>query len=300
MNCLNRLEEVPMDAREDFGLSYQIISSIKAFLDKPAENTLWQELGERAWAEPLVGFSRGNDPLWLSLKNAVGPFHWTPAEIFSQAFPETNVAAGELTIISWVLPQTDATKADNGKEASFPSLRWARTRTFGEEINDNLKKHVVSSLKASNYEAIAPTLHSGFSWQNSDAYGFASNWSERHVAYISGLGTFGLCDGLITPVGKAMRLGSVVAHVQIPPTPRPYTSHKDYCLFYSKDACGKCISRCPAGAISNAGHDKKKCLEYVFGKAIPYIKSTYGFDGYSCGLCQTGVPCESKIPLNDK
>jgi hypothetical protein len=35
-------------------------------------------------------------------------------------------------------------------------------------------------------------------------------------------------------------------------------------------------------------------------KVIPYIQSNYGFDGYSCGLCQTCVPCESKIPLNDK
>jgi hypothetical protein len=27
-----------------------------------------------------------------------------------------------------------------------------------------------------------------------------------------------------------------------------------------------------------------------------YVKAHYHFDGYGCGLCQTGVPCESKIP----
>ena len=43
----------------------------------------------------------------------------------------------------------------------------------------------------------------------SEKYGMASCWSERHAAFVSGLGTFGLCDGLITPVGKAMRCGSV-------------------------------------------------------------------------------------------
>jgi hypothetical protein len=26
------------------------------------------------------------------------------------------------------------------------------------------------------------------------------------------------------------------------------------------------------------------------------VTSEYGFDGYGCGLCQTKVPCESKIP----
>ncbi len=285
-----------MGTDEPIDLSQQILSMIKTFLDDPDKNNLWQNPGERAWADPLVGFSWGGDQVWLTLKDVVGPFHWTPGEIFSQAFPAMNVTAEELTVISWVLPQTEATKADNRQEASFPSHRWARTRTFGEEINNNLKKHVVSTLKASGYEALAPSLHADFSWQNSDIHGFASNWSERHVAYASGLGTFGLCDGLITPVGKAMRLGSVVAHMQIPPTPRPYSSHTDYCLFFSSGACKKCISRCPAGAISEAGHDKNKCLEYVFGKAIPHIKANYGFDGYSCGLCQTGVPCESGIP----
>jgi hypothetical protein len=27
-----------------------------------------------------------------------------------------------------------------------------------------------------------------------------------------------------------------------------------------------------------------------------YVKETYGFEGYGCGLCQVGVPCESGIP----
>jgi epoxyqueuosine reductase QueG len=44
----------------------------------------------------------------------------------------------------------------------------------------------------------------------SEKYVFSSNWSERHAAYTAGLGTFGLCDGLITPLGKAMRVGEGV------------------------------------------------------------------------------------------
>ena len=27
-----------------------------------------------------------------------------------------------------------------------------------------------------------------------------------------------------------------------------------------------------------------------------YVKAHYHFDGYGCGLCQVGVPCEAKIP----
>jgi hypothetical protein len=27
-----------------------------------------------------------------------------------------------------------------------------------------------------------------------------------------------------------------------------------------------------------------------------YVLSHHGFEGYGCGFCQVGVPCESKIP----
>jgi epoxyqueuosine reductase QueG len=111
------------------------------------------------------------------------------------------------------------------------------------------------------------------------------------------LGTFGLCDGLITPLGKAVRVGSVIARIRIPPTYRPYKGHHEYCLFYSRGLCKKCIARCPVGALSEAGHDKKKCRSHVRPVTEDYVKAHYGFDGYGCGLCQTGVPCESRIPL---
>jgi ferredoxin len=59
----------------------------------------------------------------------------------------------------------------------------------------------------------------------------------------------------ITPKGKAMRCGSVIARIQVPATPRPYEDHHAYCLFFSSGTCGQCISRCPSGAITKAGHD---------------------------------------------
>jgi len=198
-------------------------------------------------------------------------------------------------VISWILPQTEKTKDDLRKETTYPSESWARARIFGEEVNVKLRQHVVNTLQASGIEAVAPVLSSQWSMKTSDRYGFASTWSERHAAHASGLGTFGLCDGLITPRGKAMRCGSVIARMQIPPTPRPYQNHRAYCLFFSQGICGKCISRCPAEALSKSGHDKMKCKNYV-DLTRSYVASRFGFEGYGCGFCQTGVPCESKIP----
>ncbi len=155
---------------------------------------------------------------------------------------------------------------------------------------------MVASLQSEGYQSVAPSLTPQFSARISPKYGMASTWSERHAAYASGLGTFGLCDALITPVGKAMRTGAVVARIQIPSTPRPYKNHNEYCLFFSKGICKKCISRCPVGAITEAGKDKQICLAHLFPVTADYVKSNYAFNGYGCGLCQTKVPCESKIP----
>jgi epoxyqueuosine reductase len=91
-------------------------------------------------------------------------------------------------------------------------------------------------------------------------------------------------------------VGSVVARIKLEPTPRPYTDHNAYCLFFATGKCMVCARRCPVGAISEDGHDKKKCLEHAAGTCGKYVKEKWDFDGYGCGLCQTKVPCESAIP----
>jgi epoxyqueuosine reductase len=269
---------------------------IQDFIEQSPENTLQNESNENAFDCALVGFSSGADPLYDAYKEYVGPFHWTPWEIFTRTFPNFRVKPSELTVISWVLPQTEATKSDNRRQLTYPSERWARARIYGEAVNVKLRTHVVELLQERGYEAVAPMLSPHWERKTSDRYVFASTWSERHAAYASGLGTFGLCDGLITSRGKAMRAGSVVARIRIPATPRPYEDHHAYCLFFTQGICGICMSRCPVGAITEAGHDKVKCLQHIRPASADYVESHYGFKGYGCGLCQTGVPCESKIP----
>jgi epoxyqueuosine reductase QueG len=273
-----------------------IEKTIRDFVENSPENTLQNQAQEKAFGNPLVGFSRGDDPLYESYKEFVGPYHWTPQEIFSQTFRDFSTKPGELTVISWILPQREATKADNRKEMTYPSERWARARIYGEEVNVKLRKRVVAALDKAGYKAVAPMLSPLWERKKSERFTIASTWSERHAAYASGLGTFGLCDGLITPRGKAMRTGSVVARVQIPHVPRPYEDHHAYCPFFSEGTCGECISRCPVGAITEKGHDKIKCRQHIKQTAASYVKANYGFQGYGCGLCQTGVPCESEIP----
>lgn len=278
------------------GLDGLVRGLIMDFLLFSGENTLGGPFEEPAWDEPLVGFARGEDPLFEEFKEHVGPFHMTPSEVFENTFPGARVEPERLTVISWILPQTEATKRDNRIQKLYPSERWARARIFGEEVNEKLRRYLVSELGARGFRAVAPVLSPFFKRVDSERFVFASTWSERHVAFAAGLGTFGLCDGLITPKGKAVRIGSVVAEITIPSTSRPYEDHHQYCLFFTKGLCGKCMERCPVGAISPEGHDKIKCERHLRPTIRDYVKEHYGFDGYGCGLCQTAVPCEGKIP----
>ncbi len=275
-------------------LAMWIESIVKQFLDSP-ENTLMDRNNEKAWAEPLVGFSSGADSLYQFYKRDIGEFYLTLLEMFTYSFSNLDVTSDQLTVISWILPHTEATKREHRLQTRYPTERWARARIYGEKVNDKLRMHAVTAIQKAGYDAVAPVTSPFWKRENSRKYYYASRWSERHTAYAAGLGTFGLCDGLITPKGKAMRCGSVIAKIQIPPSKRQYKNHHAYCLFHMKGTCGECINRCPARALSKKGHDKEKCKRYL-DITKEYVRSNYKFEGYGCGLCQTGVPCESEIP----
>lgn len=270
--------------------------SIRNFCSISKHNSLRNRNQEKAWGEPLVGYSRGDDPLYQRFKQDIGSFYFTPLELFKKTYPEVDIDQGDLFVISWILPQTEATKIDQRNTGYFPSERWIRSRKFGEEFNQKLRAYVESLIQEKGKKAVAPLCSTLYSQKMSPTYGRASNWSERHAAYVSGLGTFGLCDGLITSLGKAVRFGSVVTNLPFPLSTRSYEDFHAYCLYYSKGTCKQCVDRCPVGALSEEGHDKEKCWNHVHEVNGPYIKKEMNLEAFGCGLCQTNVSCESEIP----
>jgi hypothetical protein len=89
---------------------------IKNFVEKSSENILGDEYYEKAWENPLIGFSIGNDELYGFFKKDIGDFYLTPEEIYNRTFPNDYKKAEELSIISWILPQSKATKEEQRKE----------------------------------------------------------------------------------------------------------------------------------------------------------------------------------------
>ena len=70
-----------MPKKED--LAAWITGLVDRFLTESPLNNLQNKDGAPAWDEALVGFASGADPLFQEYKEYIGPFHWTPLEIYN-------------------------------------------------------------------------------------------------------------------------------------------------------------------------------------------------------------------------
>ena len=273
-----------------------IISLVDRFIAQSPLNNLHNQGEEPAWEEALVGIASGADPLFQEYKEYVGAFHWTPWEIYNQYHPEQPAPSRRAYGHILGVAPTQGSAEFEPQSTQVSDRRLGRVRIEGEKCNAGLRAHVASELTKAGHPAVAPMLAPNWAWVKSRKYSYASSWSERHAAHAAGLGTFGLCDGLITPKGKALRAGSVVAKIQVEPSIRYYNDHRSWCSFFVDGSCGKCIDRCPVRAITTKGHDKEVCRQHLIASS-EYVKNTYHYEGYGCGLCQVGVPCEAGIPV---
>ncbi len=239
--------------------------------------------------EPVLKIAAADDPFFVRFKTIIGDFHWTPAEALAIKFP----AAKAKSVLVWCMPKTERARSSNRAEAVRPSLDWARSRSFGEVANEHMRRQLCRYLEVNGFAATPPHLNSDYSQA---VRRLAGNWSERHAAFVAGMGTFGLSAGLITERGIAHRLGTVVTDLELAPDQRPYGD--DPFAWCTK--CGACSRRCPAHAIGPdfLDRDKTKCLQYAVNHIVPNRLADYGWMDLSlgCGLCQTDVPCEHRRP----
>ena len=269
----------------DIGVDF-VHNSMKNYIDE--KTALAENLsGLQIYEEPVFAFGDALDPKFAEQKNAkaVGECFITPEEWLP----------GAKSVISFFLPFTERVRRSNTADMHNPSQEWLHARIEGQEALIMLCKIVQSRLQKSGFEAVIPSADPRFCSVTSAGsspkfenkkLSFTSNWSERHAAYICGLGTFCLSKGLITKKGVSGRFGSIITNAEFAPDQREYKALYEYCTF-----CGACIKNCPAGAISlENGKDHLKCSAF-----LELTKEKYA-PRYGCGKCQVNVPCESGKP----
>lgn len=266
----------------------KLMEEAKKFLSGPenfvaAEDALRPELaGMRIYEEPIFGVAAADDPLFLELRR--------PEVVHPEEMLPCDWVPGAKSVVSFFLPFTEQVVDSNAQGAAV-SDEWLHARIEGQLAMNALGARLRKLIEDAGFAAAFPTTDARFKMLAP----YASNWSERHVAYVCGLGTFGLSKGLITERGMAGRFGSIVTEAEFTPTPRKYGDPFEYCT-----KCGACQFRCPAKAIDKSrgaalAKDQKLCGDYLNATTRlphgPNARVRYG-----CGKCQVRVPCSRRIP----
>lgn len=233
---------------------------------------------------PLIGFAAADDPLFEKMKEPqiIGQHFVTPLQWMENA----------KSVVSIFVPFSDAVKSANNacpKGEVAPEYIYAKNEAvpFMEALADKL----TDAVKAAGYSVVVPSreadrMKAAISAADGTKLKFTSGWSERHIAYICGMGTFGISGGLITEKGAAGRFISFITDMPLEADKRSYSSPYEYCTL-----CGACAAKCPAGAITaETGKDKAKCSAFVNSTKEKYAPL------YGCARCQCGVPCAGGVP----
>jgi len=251
-----------------------ILKTISVF---EAENSI-----EKMWREPLVAALSAKNPLLPKLKEAV----------IDHLFPE-DILPGAKNIVVFFIPfETGIIKSNIQGEVA--SEEWARAYILTNELLSFINETIEKELEQYGYRVgkVAPT-------HNFDEKTLISRWSHRHIAYLAGLGTFGINNMLITSKGCCGRLGSFVTDAESGELGISEESlgvpSAEKCLFKINGSCGVCQKKCPVSAYGGSGNfDRYACYQVCLKNAKLYHQ-TIGFADV-CGKCLVGLPCSSREP----
>ena len=114
---------------ETFGIQ-EILETIQSLLTDPGVNCLGPDVLEPAWGSPLLGVSRGDDPLYAEFQETIGPFHWTPLEAFcTDALAFCPTPSGVHPYPRLDLAEEDPEAAAARAEAATPRVTAPETAT---------------------------------------------------------------------------------------------------------------------------------------------------------------------------
>lgn len=233
---------------------------------------------------PLIGFASADNPLFeaFSRDEVIGsqwraPKEWMPEAksvvvFFFPVSSEIRVRHREAKT-----PTNEAWNYGYGKHGQV--LNAFIAGLTAELDNLGIHYHIPTKDPAFKIEQ-----HPVMSGGKEDVH-YSTSWSNRHVAFAAGLGTFGVHRHLITKSGCGGVLASMILDCETDPTPSEYKDPYENCIH-----CGACVNRCPAGAITLENlRNLKECRTYAGSLR------TENDPGY-CGKCLVGIPCEYVKP----
>ena len=230
------------------------------------------------WGSPLVGFA-----------DAGAVASKMPEIMKNHGFPQDALDNPRI-IIAYYVPFLKEMAETNNQQGPA-SKEWARGYEETNVMLGKINAHLIAILKENGYRAAVHPESGSF-----DREKLISNWSHRHVAYMAGLGTFGINNMLITEKGCCGRYSTVITDLDVVPDS---LKMGELCMYRADGSCLACVSKCPSGALTKDGFDRHKCYEVCKQNADIYTSfgNSYGSEegvavgSEVCGKCVAGMPC---------
>lgn len=225
--------------------------------------------------EPLVAFSAADDPLFDEIRSIVGAHHLHPRDIMPEA----------QSVISFFIPFTRSVIEGN-RAGDRPSQAWAESYDLGNRLIGQVCRALQEHLEGLGVRAQLPVA-------TFDREHIHATWSQRSVAFVAGLGRFGLNRMLLTPVGGAGRYGSLLTEATLTPGDRPT---EERCAYFKNGTCMACVQRCPVRALAadaKNSFDRQAC----FARCMENDALHPEFEECEmCGKCVVAGPCAIIAP----
>jgi epoxyqueuosine reductase QueG len=230
----------------------------------------------KLWREPIIEFISAENENFPKLKETVCPDHLMPCDILPDA----------KSIIIYFIPfEVNIVKTNiNGPMASTEwAMAYIKTNNLIRIINEN----IIKLMHQNGYKAATISAMNPF-----DVKKLVSTWSHRHIAYIAGMGTFGINNMLITKNGCCGRFGSIAINYELNEY-KQIGEIKEKCLNKLYGNCGVCQSNCILKCYDNNSFDRQKCYEQCLKNKKLHKK--YGHADV-CGKCLVNLPCSTNEP----
>ena len=254
-----------------------VIAFLQDLVAKDFRNALPEGDNLPIWDPPIVGFAAAEDPIFARFQDpeVVGPMHRLPEEWLP----------GARSVVSVFLPFSEPIHKAYKKDSRYSALEFASGKWNGSKFLNVIRRGLERFFAEHGGRAVAPNIDARY-----DSDHWRPFWSERHVGFAAGVGTFGLQDAILTARGAYGRICSVITTLALSPTVRPYREVYGHCLYAFDGSCKICVDRCPSQAISTAGKEVFLCPKNNNGQHF----QSWGYG--SCGHCSTFVPCSRGIP----
>ena len=235
---------------------------------------------------PLVGVASADDPLFETFrKNEIIGVQWrSPREWMPEA----------KSVVAFFFPVSAEIRSRHRVARTATNEAWNYGYGKHGQVVNAFLSGLTSELERQGVKTFIPTKDPSFKIERQPVVSggkedvhYSTSWSNRHVAFAAGLGTFGIHRHLITRKGCSGVLASMILDCEMEPTSADYQDPYENCIH-----CGACVTRCPAGAITLENlRNLKECAAYA---ATLRSENDPGY----CGKCLVGIPCEFIAPGN--